>query len=476
MSVSSSSTRTDIFYVYSSRLKELLERVENEFKSDLRQADKMRLAAMQLVLHYEHLESMFQWSDKASSALTAQVQKVENELQAFGEFRCDHVIFLVYYKMIQLLAKIYYDPLKNFSVSKHWLNTAEQMYMELLTQREELQLFDSQQLFSKTARIKPLKDGFKFIDSLFSENIQLFEQILQNESIKVEHLLQIPRSKADASVWFKQLFVIIPQLLEQGEFKAAAYFLQIAQKIATEQNTKVRSAIATHWMCYLFDVFSESKSNLLNVFSEEQMAIFRRSVVSTRNTEDCQSHSPSSEDCLSIPENVFDCFANSIPLSQNELQQCVISIANVMEAKALLTFSAKMLLKLIRDIDCKHDPLNFIAHHYQMSDLLLIYTIVSDKADECFSIQDQRYQCFRRMINCLKNQSPVVFSKLATALLTDLNEILIDLYSSNFWRILPHSAVGDGEKETLLNQLDRGFVQLHELDTHLLKESSDQNC
>lgn len=106
-----------------------------------------------------------------------------------------------------------------------------------------------------------------------------------------------------------------------------------------------------------------------------------------------------------------------------------------------------MMKKLIHDGDFSHDPMDYIVHNYQMSDMLSISTILSDESDECFYFQMQRLEYSRRMIEWIEKFFPIIFETLASTFLSDLNEILIDLYSTNFTRLLKHTKIENQQKQ-----------------------------
>lgn len=468
MQTNHSSASVDIFDVFSSRVKEILFKVEIEYEcSHNLMVEKVRLAAIQLALHIDHLESMIRtYSSRASPAsIITEVQALENCLQKFDEFRSHEVIFLMYFKVLHFLAKVNYNPLKNVGVSKHWLNTAERMYMELMTtEQDEQRFYDSHELFSKSDNLKPTADGFAIVDRLFNQNLKLLEQIMEHESHEVNHLIESIHMQ-NTSIWFGKLLAVIPKLIDQNEFKIVAYFLFIAKKMAEEKSVdfKVKSSVATSWMHYIFGVFDRSKEKLLKKYTEKEMNIFRKSFSlkkSGRKIYDVDNKASS------ISKSIFNCFETSIPLTEHELRFCMNSIECIQDAKDLLNYSVDMMKKLIHG-DFSHDPMDYIVHNYQMSDLLSISTILSDDPDECFNFQMQRLIYSRKMIEWLKKYTPIVFETLASTFFYDLNEILIDLYSTNFTRLLTHTKIENQHKQPFRDKLEKILVNLHEMNISL---------
>lgn len=75
--------------------------------------------------------------------------------------------------------------------------------------------------------------------------------------------------------------------------------------------------------------------------------------------------------------------------------------------------------------------MDFIIHHYQMSDLLSIATILTTDPNQCFEYQVERFQNFMQMMQMLQKYCPQLHATLVPNLLDDLNEIILDLYAIN---------------------------------------------
>lgn len=464
MQSSSRSSSMDIFEVFSSRIKELQCKVEYEYtKNEVTENEKVRLAAIQLALHYDHLQSMIPSKPSgrerfSPTIITVEVQRVENCLQSFDSMRLHAVMFLMYLKVLHLLAKVNYDPLKNFSVAKHWLNTAERMYMDLLSEQNQHQNFyDCHELFSKSIILKPCSDGFATIDRLFSKNVKLLDEILQNESNEINHLIESYNTEQDISNWLAKLLSIIPKLLNESDFKLAAYFILIAQKVVGD-DSKVHSSIATNWMHYFFGVFNQSKETLLKNFTpkNDEAATGRKGFSSLSN------RSRKGNAAGSGSKSNFNCFSATIPLAQYELRLCVDSTENVDDARNLLAFSLDLVKKLIRDTESSHDPWDFIVHTYQTSDLLSISMILDDDSDECFNFQVQRFQYLLRMVKWCKKFYPSIFATLLTTFLADLNEVHLDLCATNYERILDLET-GNDDKKQIQDSIQQKLTELQTL-------------
>lgn len=338
------------------------------------------------------------------------------------------------------------------------------MYMELLSNNGEQNFYDCHELFSKSVKLKPSPDGFDTVDRLFNKNMKLLDEIQKKESNEINHLIESYNTQQDTSIWLGKLLSIIPQLLNESEFKIVAYLLLIAQKVAADKNdSKVRSSIATNWMHYFFGVFDQSKEKLLKKFTENEMVMFRKGFstlkISSRKTNAVGNGSKST----------FNCFSSSIPLASDELQLCVNLIESVEKAKDLLSYSMGLVKKLIRDTDSSHDPMDFIVHNYQMSDLLSISTILADIPDECFNFQVQRFQFLLKMIKWLKKFYPLMLGALMTTFFNDINEVLLDLYSTNYERIVANLEIGNGDKKNIQDKIQQKLIELHTLNTNIEK-------
>lgn len=476
MQSSSLSPTVDIFEVFSSRVKELQYKVESYSSNvELSECEKVRLSAIQLALHFDHLEAMIQSSAASSSGrgfsttiISVEVQKVENCLQSVDSIRTHAVIFLMYFKVLHLLAKVNYDPLNNYSVSKHWLNIAERMYMDLLSNQSEQVFYDCHELFAKSTALKPSPDGFDTIDRLFSKNTKLLDEILRNESIEINQLIRSLSAQQDTTIWLAKLLSIIPQLLDESEFKLVAYFLLIAQKVAAaKDDSKVHSSIATNWMHYIFGVFDRSKEKLLKKFNNSKVAELCKGFPTLKKQRSRKTNAMGKND--GSKSTTFNCFSTSISLAEEELSLCVDSIESVEKASALLRFSMGLVEKLIRDTDPSHDPMDFIVHNYQMSDLLSISTILADDPDDCFNFQVQRFQFLLKMVKWLKKHCPSICATLMSSFLSDLNEILVDLYSTNCERMIANLAFDDIDKKKLHDQIEQKLVELHALSVNIKK-------
>lgn len=470
MPINSVALKLDIFGVFSSRISEMLSKVKAECtKPDITTADKVRLMAIQLALHIDHIESMIKTlASSSTNRLTVEIQRIENGLQSFAEFHSHELMFLMYFKVLNLLAKINYDPLRNFTMSKHWLNEAERMYMDLMSTNTESNFYDNRELFGKSVILKPSPDGFDTVDTLFGENMRLFEEIIQNESNEIDQLVQA--FYQDNSNWLKQFLATLPRLRTENDLQSVAYLLLIARKLATrETDSKVHSSIVTGWMHYFFSVFGRSKEKLLQQFSDSdgEMVTFRKSFTTEHGSSYKIHDILDASISTAASKSTFNCFSSALPLAQDELKLCVNFIDDIQLARNLLNYSIDMAKKLIRDHQISHDPMNFIVPNYQLLDLLSISTILTDDLDQCFHFQVQRFDVAKRMIDWMRESCPKVYRALDAAILSDLNEILIDLYAVNVQRALRLMNKTDERKRNIRNEFEEKLSELQEMNLYL---------
>lgn len=468
MQSSDLSTSVDVFEVYSSRLKEFLTKVEHEYsKTNISQMLKVRLAAIQLALHCNHLVALVYSSlklvDRISIGLIdAEMQSIENCLQTFAVFRLNDIMSLIYFRMMHLLARTYFDPLKKVNKAKQWIQSAERMYLELLSQQNGRKYYDCRELFSKSPILRATENGFEIIKRLFDENAELLLRMHQLENHQMDFVFQWLQTHQNHSNWRTKLLSTVPQLLEHGESKVAAYYLLIAMKLAREKDDpKIQSSIATSWMHYFFGIFDRSQTILQQHFAEDQHMISLKSFALKRigRKPEKRDH----EQSMARSKSMFNCFADSIALSADELRLCTNSLETIAGAKVLLRFSIEILRKSIDEVDFQQRPMDFIVHHYQMSDLLTIATILYENADECFNFQMQRFQHIRQLVQWLQDFCPDVFQSTAISFLNDLNEAILDLYAINYERILMYMNVDSNDRAHIRRQIKPKFTELRDM-------------
>lgn len=510
----------DIFDVYSYRLKELLATVETECANDgYTETTKIRLASIQLALLYDHLDVLMystssSLSKESSTALppspktsiaiiNAELERTVQCMQTFHRFRFNDMLSLVYLKSYNLLAKIAYQPLKNFTIARQLLRTAQQMYMEMLEQdkKHPRSFYGWRELFAKSSKLKPTAAAYQFdtIEKLFAESTALLRKI---EQIEAEHeddnavaaavgdnignvdgafnsVFDSIQMHQDHSILLGKLLSIIPTLLKQQRWKIGAYFLLVAQKFAIEMaagggadeadktqamvDVKVQSSIITNWVRYIFGILNGSTLNWRQTCSGAgKLRLSLKFDISKGDENPNDTSIESSPKPNSNFEPLFNCFTETVPLSTDELQFCINSMQTIADGMHLIAYTLKMMKQLLIDSDFHRlYPMDFIIHHYQMSDLLSIATILTTDRNRCFEYQLERFQYFVQMIHTLDKYCPQVYATLVSNFMSDLNEIILDLYAINCDRCVndkkeeekeDDDGVGDGSSSNNQNQ------------------------
>lgn len=480
----------DIFEVYSYRLKELLAKVETDGANDAySEPTQIRLASIQLALLYDHLDvlmysSSLSLSKESSTAalppppptaiINAELEKTIQCMQTYHRFRFNDILSFVYLKLYNLLAKIAFQALQNFNIARQLLDCAQQMYMEMLEQQHEKQQYQYygwRQLFAKSSKLKPAATISQFdeIEKLFAESSALLEKIEQieaereNDSNDVAVVVESADDEGDGngngdesndefqtvfdsiqadqdySILLGKLLSIIPVMLKQQQWKTSAYLLLMTQKltigsIAMEAektspmvDVKVRSSIVTNWMRYIFGVFSNSELNWQHLCSSSAGKM--RFLPKFANEKPSNNEaSPKTELNFQI---IFNFFAEIVPLASDELQFCVDSMQSIADGQRLIEYTLKMMEHLLNDSDFRSYPMDFIIHHYQMSDLLSIAIILTFDQNRCFEYQLERFHYFNQMMRTLQKYCPKLYATLVRSFMSDLNEIILDLYAVN---------------------------------------------
>lgn len=329
----------DIFEVYSFRLKELLDKAKTECTSSTPGPTTLRLAAIQLALLYDHLEALMHSSSPSSpfskespstlsstsiAMLNAELQQAIDVMQKFHQFRLNDVLSFVYLKLYHLLAKIVYNPLKNFTVARQLFQATQEMCVEMRDQHEKQSpsFYGWRELFAKSSQLKPMTttDQIDTIEQLSSECAALLQRI---DEIEPEHgenddrtdpgianiAAMSARSRSssgggdgdgtdpdgagdndarsifdaiqmyhqDHPILLGKLLSSIPTVLKQRQWKMSAYLLLVAHKLAIKMtvaaatntqivDVKVRSSIMTNWMRYIFGVLNGAAWNWRQLF------------------------------------------------------------------------------------------------------------------------------------------------------------------------------------------------------------------
>lgn len=450
----------DTVDVFCARLKELEKRINFERATEnISEIDKIRLSAMQLASQYEHITILMQYS---KSEWTRKLKIIENSLQTYDSIRSNRIMFFVYFKTVNFVANVNYD-LKSSDVAKHWLNVAEQMYAE----RQSSDFFDCDELFSKSIQLKPMNHGLNTVDDLFEKNNQIRKLIEPTNTNPMQYdqsvkwLLENYKTENQRH-WLEKLISMAQQLLEQSQYKLAAYFLLIANKVSqqfVECQITIKSSIASNWMSYTFAVLNDlTKHRMLNDSSECEFYTIeniRENALDTRK--------------LIANRKLFNCFSSMIPLPLNDILLCTNSVRKFDEAHTLLTHSIKMIKELIKNSRLIDHPVNYISHNYQLSDMMSTLAKFTPNVSDCCSIHTERVRYFGQMIQWLKSHRLDVFNILNADILLDFNNIVIDLYATNyFYNLTTNTTLTNEQQQSCHDLMKRKLSELIELNACLL--------
>lgn len=438
----------DTVDVFLAQWKQLFGSIENEMTvKETSKLEQCRLAAMQLVLHYDYMQVKMDYllidERMPDSQVLDGIWKIEDLLCAFDELRLKDEIFFVYYKMLSFLAKVHYSRTKQIKLTKLCLDKAAQMYKHFIANAATLQFYDAKQLFSKSRTLRPMMDGLKSLNDIFVENLELTELIEDNEEFnsvtRTIHWLQRHQAlcKVLPLVWLNRLRSLVPLLLGQHQYKSASYCLLIAFRVLNEccsvpnmaEFKSIHTSIALYWIRYTFDVFGLSKDKIFDSFCGNQNRMLLSAVV--WKCHDIESNLMRSSDAN---YSAFQCFEETIRLTDAEKLLCMDSLIDLNETRSLLGYSIKIIATLIEQCAVDVNPTNYIIYHYQLSDLLNIVAILSNDPKIGHTFQRQRLINFEYMISTVKHRCPDIFALISTRLLDEFNEILIDTYTETSHR------------------------------------------
>lgn len=336
---------------------------------------------------------------------------LEHQMNIHASHRFNELIFLIYLKSSILLA--------NSNADKRWQLTVKEMFRHLKTKSKEVILFDSDGIFSET--LKPMNSQEQ------SDMIRELSRQLADKMEEMENIFEEP-----PMVWCKKLHDLVPKWLKKKQFKKTAHYLLTAIQIldTDESITTIRSSIVTLWIHF----------------------VFRISDVENKQSEDC--------------------FQNSLSDDEN-LQLYVNSLFDSSQAKNLISFSIEIIQKLLKHCNFLSHPLSYITHVYQLSDLLNISMRLSQE-DSYFN-QLKRFHYFEQMLQWLRAHHPHVFEATSVNILIELNEIINNVYETNFNRMLCQiKTISDSQRNDLRQQLRTKVDQLNKFNSFVLHKESNK--
>lgn len=490
---------TDTLDVFCNRLNELLSSIECvSARQSISQLEKYRLAAMQLALHYEYLNIRMQHSTivdgKASFKWIDQLNKIDGLLDTFAKYRLNSVVFFVYFKSLNLMVKTNFYQLKNIEATKQYLKIAEEMYGYLNENRLQLkEFYDFDQLFDKGSDLTPMRNGLKLLENFFMDHLEITEAIEEDEMSDTDfftHALHSVHSqqhlcKIVPLIWIKKLLSLVPPLLTHRQYKNVSYFLVVASKVLEEhcRNNQqsneidtIRSSITTYWMHFVLGIFDSSKDTLLKKRAEnEKSSLLFRNRFQLKHfiQQTITNKLDSSGDGVNTTLTLFNCFSQTIQLNENESLLCMDTLSDANDAKRLLTHSIDVIEKQIDCCDIVASPSNYVVHNYQLFDLLSIITTISEDASTCYAYQLRRLMKFNEMIDQLKERCFRIFKIISTQMLTDFNEVLFDLYATNYSRLFEEAEPRLQPTDNFVAAVEQKLIDLQEMNECLMSDNID---
>lgn len=433
----------DTFEVYFARLKELIELIEHEQTVKTFSIEtKMRLIGMHIIVHHEYLDVSVQHSLHRTDALN----RLMELLQMHTEHRLNKTVALIYFKSLMLLLKL------NQSDNQYWLNVASEMFSHLTKCSTQINFYECDEFFTKSENLKPLnvKQQRIIVKQLVAEMKKFSKQ-----NFSIDNCIRFHKDEQTPFEWSTKLLNHVPKLFNAKKFEKVAIYLLSASKVLDRCNgsvkclqtiTNIRSTIVTHWMHYTFSILNESKMYLLQSISNVKRIFKSNERFSTNDAQ------------------------NFLQLDEDHQRICKNKLYDIDEAKHLITFSIRMIQRLINDGDFHAEPLKYIMHIYQLSDLLeLSSSILSFNFENAYFNQLKRIHYFEEMLKWLNIYHPSIFHAISFNITNELNQIIGNLYKENFNRMLNQTKNIQNAKQIELEHLLRSKIdQLNELNAIVL--------
>lgn len=448
----------DVFDVFSSYLSDLLTTVMNEYERCARYSSsigrRLRLAAMQLALIYEQATSLMLVTSTPKPSLFESLEKC---LRKFETLKLSDELFFVYFRALNYMWLLYVRCFANATATiKGYSMRVQQMY-DSRKHITDQKCYDSVQLFAKTLDMQPMEHGREEIDKLFMKNLNLIEVIYRGtgDSENLAEILQqqtkIGNADAPSLVWVQKIVALAPLLLNESNLKTTAYYLIVALKMLRECSeseiqkselfASVRLALATEWMNYAFAVLATSIDFLQKNFSNVELEPLNKFLPQLKFDDSINLKTITPGTSRTHFENIGDSHAMnsfdaanqfaSISLSAQEISFCVQSIDSISTGQQLFSYAIDMIGDFVGSTDASAKPMDYIIYNYQLSDLLLIRSIFEVNSTPNYSFLKQRFERCNAMIQTLQEQCPKIFEIAKDWILSDLNEIVLDLYECN---------------------------------------------
>lgn len=448
-----SKINSDVFDVFCAYLSELMSVISVEYDLCVRRSSPhhLRLAAMQLALHYETARTSMLLSDRPTPTW---FQGLENCLRQFEDHKMSDELLYIYFRALNYLWLVYVSRCPDaFATAADYAIRTEKMY-ECLTNVGEHKYYDCPHLFARGVDMPTMEHGREEIDIVFTKNLQLLEAFYQGagDTKNLAKILQLQMKIRDANVprlvWVQKIVALAPPLLKESKLKMTAYYLIVALKMLRECNESeqksddiavVRLVLATEWMNYAFAVLASSIDFLRASFSDEVLEPLTKFWPEVDDAKSQRTITPGTSRCRF--EKIGDTHAtdsfdttklfDSISLSPQEMSFCMQSIEDVSTGQKMFSFVIGMICDFVDATDVSTTPMKYIIYQYQLLDLFLIRSIFEEDPHPKYSILKTRFERCDRMIQTMNEECPKIFEIANGWILNDLNDILLDLYQCN---------------------------------------------
>lgn len=448
-----SKINADVFDVFYSYLSELMSMVVVEYDLCVRRSSphRFRLAAMQLVLHYETARTSMLVSDKPTPS---RFQGLENCIREFENHKMSDELLYIYFRALNYLWLVYVSRCPDaFASAADYAIRTEEMY-DLLKKDGQHKYHDCPHIFAKEIGMPTMEHGREGIDNIFMKNLQLLEVFYQDagDTENLAKILQLQIKARSANVprliWVQKIVALAPSLLKESKLKMTAYYLMVALKMLRECNESelksddiavVRLVLATEWMNYAFAVLASSIDFLRASFSDDVLEPLTKFWPQFDDAKSQKTITPGSSRCRF--EKIGDTHAtdsfdttklfNSISLTPQEMAFCMDSIEDVSMGQKMFSFVIGVICDFLDFTDVSTTPMKYIIYQYQLLDLLLIRSVFEEDPHPKYSILKIRFERCDKMIQTMNEECPKIFEIANGWILNDLNDILLDLYECN---------------------------------------------
>lgn len=463
-------TNQNILHIFTSMIDDLSRDIETESISALNETnDKIRLKAMHLALSHEENVTLTQLdlNVRSSKQCEDKLRKLINLVEKYEKYRMESIMFYIYFKVLNYLAHIYGDKIKNSKMAINYLKLARRMYdaFKVMDKFQSSGFCDTVHLFTKSSELKQMEMPDEQIEQLHSNNLHMMQILYadlneMDNFFKIAHLILLRQRNtvengSSPINWIFQIDDIVPNLFDQNRYKHAAAYLLLAlsalknstSELDTKKLNDLHFNLVKHWILYNLLVFDYSKKNCnwkcldAAEASTRQQNAFRStdvevgdSLTATRVSNKTKIGGDSNQCGDFIDEDYFMCF-DSLQLNDSERKMCLNSLRNISDARNLFDYTITLAESLLQNEELINKPMDYVAVNYQLSDLYAFMLVFDDDAEINHHFQNSRLVAFEKMIKILNEKHPEIFQTLKLQMISDYNEILLDMLLNNLNRI-----------------------------------------